>query len=48
MELAIDAFLRLERFAFLNGYPKAFVETWTYELITLIALKSAPPRTPGR
>jgi predicted metal-binding protein len=25
MELAIDAFLRLERFAFLNGYPKAFV-----------------------
>jgi hypothetical protein len=30
------------------GYPKAFVETWTYELITLVALKSAPPRTPGR
>ena len=30
------------------GYPKAFVETWTYELITLIALKSAPPPTPGR
>jgi predicted metal-binding protein len=25
MELAIDAFLRLERYAFLNGYPKAFV-----------------------
>ncbi len=25
MELAIDAFLRLERFAFLNGFPKAFV-----------------------
>ncbi len=30
------------------GYPKAFVETWTYELITLVALKSAPPRAPGR
>ena len=30
------------------GYPKAFVETWTYELITLVALKTAPPRTPGR
>ena len=30
------------------GYPKAFVETWTYELITLIALKSATPREPGR
>ncbi len=25
MELAIDAFLRLERYAFLNGYPMAFV-----------------------
>lgn len=25
MELAVDAFLRLERFAFLNGYPKSFV-----------------------
>jgi predicted metal-binding protein len=25
MEMAVDAFLRLERFAFLNGYPKAFV-----------------------
>ena len=25
METAVDAFLRLERFTFLNGYPKAFV-----------------------
>ncbi|TMH56527.1 MAG: hypothetical protein E6H45_10895 [Betaproteobacteria bacterium] len=30
------------------GYPKAFVETWTYELIALVALKSGPPREPGR
>lgn len=30
------------------GYPKAFVESWTYELITLVTLKSAVPREPGR
>src|SRR6266849_2969724 len=30
------------------GYPKAFVETWTYELITLVALRSTAPRDPGR
>lgn len=30
------------------GYPKAFVETWTYELITLVALKSVSPRPQGR
>jgi len=30
------------------GYPKAFVESWTYELITLVTLKSTAPRGPGR
>lgn len=30
METAVDAFLRLERFAFLNGYPKAFVFGMNY------------------
>jgi len=30
------------------GYSKAFVESWTYELITLVALKSTTPGELGR
>jgi hypothetical protein len=30
------------------GYPKEFVESWTYELVTLIALKPTAAREPGR
>jgi hypothetical protein len=29
------------------GYPSEFVESWTYELVTLITLKSPPRKEPG-
>jgi hypothetical protein len=30
------------------GYPPEFVESWTYELVTLITLKSAASKGPRR
>lgn len=30
------------------GYPKEFVESWTYELVTLVTLESTAPRESGR
>ncbi len=29
------------------GYPSEFVESWTYELVTLITLKSTARKEPG-
>ena len=29
------------------GYPREFVEAWTYELAILITLNSAPRKSPG-
>lgn len=29
------------------GYPPEFVESWTYELVTLVTLNMAAPKPPG-
>lgn len=29
------------------GYPPEFVESWTYELVTLVTLSMAAPKPPG-